>query len=678
VKSKSIGSLILLAILAPSCGGGKPAAPIVPPPPARWSSQYATPTTVNLTSVKFANANQGIVAGEAGTFIRTNDGGVTWTQEEYTPANRGGDILAMGVYGIAAVAVGADWSSGGSAAWISTDAIQWFNTEEAVYPPTRFPQPWVDVSVVPPISGPASNASYRLRPTGLVDFYQGGYSSTADSTANVGGGTTPWDSNQALGIQFFVPTGPGYVCGSNGGKGQIRRTIDTDAATWSTMTITSTVGALRRLFMFSTNSGFACGDAGALLLTSSGNSWDLIPGVPSVNLRGISFPMDTSTGWVVGENGAIYKLTFSSPNWTITQQGAGLTTEHLNDVSFVDSNTGYAVGTHGTVLKCTGGSTWTVISGPTAPPLPGFNAVDFSSDGMTGLAVGNGGLVQRTLDGGSTWLSFNTGVGGTNLTGVCIPRSGSGNVAYACGPGTVLTQTTLKGAASSSWTSQTIAAGNYSAILFPADDAKGVVVGSAGELLMTTNSGTTWAAPGTPPPTPTNYRAICSGGTKIFAAGDNGIVINSDYSSPAGATVWANSPTLPGGTPPQVLSIQAPMGTGHSLFAGAADGKVYRLDSAMTGPWDGSVAAIQGGTNPVASIAFSNDTSGLAVVQGASNGGVFYTLDGGATWTRSYLHVKIGNGPPPNQLREIRMIGPSVGWAVGDGGMILKTATGGQ
>jgi hypothetical protein len=139
--------------------------------------------------------------------------------------------------------------------------------------------------------------------------------------------------------------------------------------------------------------------------------------------------------------------------------------------------------------------------------------------------------------------------------------------------------------------------------------------------------------------------------------------------------VWLNSPTIAGA--PQINSIQAPMGT-FSLFAGAADGKVYRLDAAMAGPWDGAAAAVVSAANPVASIAFSGISSGMAVVQGAANGGVFYTLNGGATWTRSQLHVKIGNGPPASQLRMIRMLNANLGWAVGDGGMVLKTTTGGQ
>jgi photosystem II stability/assembly factor-like uncharacterized protein len=677
VKKESFVCLIVLAILAPSCGGGSGGgAPRQPPLVPRWESQFRKPTTSNLRAVRFDTAGaQGIVAGEAGTFIRTDDSGATWTQLEHAPAARTGDILAMSVQGTTAVAVGSEIGTGRSSAWTTLDATSWFMLDDAV---SRFAQPWVDVVVAFPAAQLAA-VTYRLRPNGMVDLYQGSFLFSLDSTKNyvppmTPVPDTPWGT--ANGMVFFGGSGYGLLCGENGGNAQIRRTAD-NGQIWDTLTINGgPFPPLRRFAMLSLLTGFVCGDGGTVLQTTNGGTWNLLnnkPGGLTTTFRGVTF-VDVNTGWAVGDGGTIYKFTYVAPNWTWTAQTSG-TTEDLYDVFFANASVGYTVGNRGTVLRTAdGGTSWQNKSQPAANPFPQINAVDFAPDGLTGLAVGPGGLVLRTLDGGKTWLNFNSSVGAVNLTGVTIPRSGSGNVAYICGTNSVLQQSDLKGLLTSAWTSQTIPTGSYSAILFPGDDLKGVVVGSAGELRHTIDGGTNWVTPTTAPPTGTNYRTLCVGGGRVFAAGDSGIVINSDYTGAPGADVWANSPTIAGA--PQVNSLQAPMGS-FSLFAGAADGKVYRLDAAMAGPWDGSVAAIQGAGNPVVGVAFTG-SSGMAVVQGAANGGVFYTQDGGGTWSRSYLHVKIGNGPPASQLRAIRMLDAVLGWAVGDGGMILKTTTGGR
>ena len=79
MKSKSIGSLILLAILAPSCGGGGKNPKVAPAPNIpRWTNQYRTPTTSNLRGVRFNDALNGIAVGETGTIILTDNAGASW------------------------------------------------------------------------------------------------------------------------------------------------------------------------------------------------------------------------------------------------------------------------------------------------------------------------------------------------------------------------------------------------------------------------------------------------------------------------------------------------------------------------------------------------------------------------------------------------------------------------
>jgi photosystem II stability/assembly factor-like uncharacterized protein len=626
--------------------------------------------------VVFADANTGIVAGEAGTFIRTNNGGATWEQLEYTPASRGGNVLAISTALSTALAVGSDAATGGTAAWTSLDATTWTIPDD---PTSRFGQPWVDVNVVVPNSTGTPNASYRLRNNGMLDLYQGGYLRSLDTTQTL---TTPLSSWTTSGVTFFGLSGYGVVCGTNGGNGEIRRTSDYGSH-WDVL-LASTAGfpPLNRIVMQAVNSGYVCGNQGAILRTTDGTTWAQIGNQPaaatSVNFHAITFPVNAATGWAVGDGGTIYKVSEIAGNWTWTLQAVTpSTTQNLYGVAFVDNNTGYVVGDKGTVLKTTnGGATWTNISQPPeAVAFPQINAVDFDPTGQIGLAVGNGGVVLRTLDGGNTWVNFNTGVGGANLTGVCIPRSGSGQVAYICGASsTILSQSALQGLATSSWTAATPPAGSFEAIFFPKGDKNGVCVG--GSTVLLTTDGATWSAPTTGPTGTFHALAGSPGGSTLYAAGDGG-VIYSTVDDPTTViqdigNVWTVIPH-PMTATPSLLSIQAPTGPNYTLIAAGNDGNVYRLSAGATPAWTSTTPLA--GTTPV-SLSFINDLQGWVVTQtGASTGGLLSTSSGGSVWTTSYVHVVISS---TNNLNAIVMTSSEVAYAVGDGGMIIKTTTDGQ
>src|SRR5262249_52363407 len=77
-------------------------------------------------------------------------------------------------------------------------------------------------------------------------------------------------------------------------------------------------------------------------------------------------------------------------------------------VAFADAAVGGAVGAGGAVLKTTdGGATWTPQPSGTAAPLFGVAAA--SADAA--WAVGAGGTVLHTVDGGATWRAQRSGTG---------------------------------------------------------------------------------------------------------------------------------------------------------------------------------------------------------------------------------------------------------------------------
>ena len=109
-------------------------------------------------------------------------------------------------------------------------------------------------------------------------------------------------------------------------------------------------------------------------------------------------------------------------------------------ICFTDKNQGYAVGGGGTIEKTEdGGINWTDISDTT---LQGTLRSVFFVDANTGYAVGVGGTILKTEDAGSTWVALASGTS------------------------------------------------NHLAAAFFTDSKTGYVVGDQGTILKTTNGGT--------------------------------------------------------------------------------------------------------------------------------------------------------------------------------------------
>ena len=74
------------------------------------------------------------------------------------------------------------------------------------------------------------------------------------------------------------------------------------------------------------------------------------------------------------------------------------TNSRLNSVHFTDINTGYAVGEGGTVLKTVnGGASWIILSYQTTSNF--LQSVYFTDDNF-GYAVGEAGIILKTINGG--------------------------------------------------------------------------------------------------------------------------------------------------------------------------------------------------------------------------------------------------------------------------------------
>lgn len=673
---KWTGSLgfAVVAALSGACGGGGGGGGGVVLRPATvlagtglfWVNQQRVPTSSHLRVVRFANAVQGLLAGEATTFLRADDGGSVWTQQEHTPRDRGGDVAGLDFDGTRVRAVGRDASGGKN--WDSQDTLTW-TTANAAGSGADF----VAVDVERGTVAPNYAVSFRLRTNGdvqVTDAPENPVPITVTTPSGIGG---PATCIEVVGAGLAT----WYVGGSNAAAtgGEIRRTNNA-ASSWGTETLPGGSGIIRDLFFSDEDEGVACGDGSTVIrrTTAGGSVWTDVSGdLPGgLVLRGIFFP-NSQVGWVVGDAGVIYKTTNGGTNWVL--QAAG-TVEDLYDVWFLNTGTGYAVGDNGTVLRCSNGNTWTLI---TDGDLVTFNAVDFTPDGVRGIAVGNdlGGRpsVYRTLDGGLHWALFNAGLpaGTADYYGASIPRAGSGGVAYICGSGGTIYRNTAIGGNGTWEAMNSFVATTLRAILFPDGNENGVCVGD-GNTIVYTDTGTTsldWTTVlvANKPAAAPDYKALSFArdgtGIRLYAAGTAGIVARAT-SFPAPA-VWNQTgiPVVAGGaTTIQALSSVIDPATGPDvLFAAGSNASLYRL--AVGGAWATAPPASAGAA--ANGLAFTDLNNGWWV-----SDAIYTTTNGGTTWTLSPDHTK-------STLRAVWVDAAGlVSYAAGDNGTILKSTSGGK
>lgn len=158
------------------------------------------------------------------------------------------------------------------------------------------------------------------------------------------------------------------------------------------------------------NHGWAVGSNGTILATSDGGlTWKQQVSGTANYLLGVCF-VNPQKGWVVGEFGTILHTGDGGSHWQV--QKSGEAEALLEGVKFLDEKRGFVVGEFGTIIGTTdGGDNWKYISKQETEILdieamgnlrPTLYNMDFLDD-KTGVAVGVGGCILRTRDGGKTW-----------------------------------------------------------------------------------------------------------------------------------------------------------------------------------------------------------------------------------------------------------------------------------
>lgn len=297
-------------------------------------------------------------------------------------------------------------------------------------------------------------------------------------------------------------------------------------------------------------------------------------------------------------------------------QQSSPTTDPLGGIYFIDENTGFAVESwYGKILKTTnGGENWSINSSF----VFGLHKLCFINKD-TGTIVGANGTILFTTNGGINWIVQYSGTN-ANLNKIRFIKTNTGYTptGFIVGVNGIILKTNNYGF---TWCSQNSTTNHYLYGVYFTDLSTGYVVGQVGyqsgqsTILKTTNGGCIWT--NISPVISKTLTGVC------FINPNTGVVVGGSGYYNDGIVLR----TTNGGSNWQTVF------TTPSAFH-----NLDYLDNVMT--------------------AVGND------------GLILRSTDSGSSWITQET-------PTTTLLKDVSFINENTGWAVGHGGVILKTTSGG-
>ena len=523
---------------------------------------------------------------------------------------------------------------------------------------------------------------------------------TTDGGANWKTQQSLFNSHSVLkSVQFFNDS----VAWAVGDSGMVLFSSD-GGANWSRRSVTASVINMNKIQFVTNQIGYIAGEVGVMLKTTTGgSSWDLKSLYPYRDINSMSFVSPTR-GWAVGDSGMLLRTVNGGNTWDPLY----LSTRQFRDVHFFDDSLGWIASTAGSLFSTLNGDapnpTWVRPNIGTTSTL---NAVSFI-DQFHGVTVGENGNwnIATSIDGGDTWdpvlpkpdtvnmnsVSLQSAFGGwvvgdkgriykisspifptltftpqsfgtiTDLTDIHVIDSLN---AVAVG-GLRTTMKTSDGGATWTTIRPNVLLNSIDLIgLDFADNARGCAVGSSQNIILTTDAGNSWSRVYSPI-TKNSLRAIkFLDSVNVIAAGDSGVTV----SSTNGGSSW------------QVVTSGKKQYTIRSLYAVSSTKLWASGDSAGFGRIFRSADSGATWTNvPVQpaltlnNIFFSTPAVGWAVGDGDI---IMRTLDSGATWLTRPKPFPARSMYRQINLNDIYFLNDNVGWIAADNGIMLKTTNAG-
>jgi photosystem II stability/assembly factor-like uncharacterized protein len=529
-------------------------------PNIKWL--HPSPQGNTLRCVKMWDANNWYIGGEYGMFMKTSDGGTTWTTTNlagypnslYPNTMTNNHVYALWFFdknnGFAAGGSGygiCKTSNGGTTfdtlrltnSISSVNSLSFVNnnlgfltgsTVNGVKQTTDGGLTW---TLMPNFSG--TSTQNKICTVDSLHIITGGTSGNVNISADGGSSwsTVNIGSNQTIYDAQFINKDTGYVCGSSG---LFRYTFD-GGYSWQGSNPTNSAFLKMKVY---NNEIYLVGNIDTLYKsTNNGTSWSKIiftSPLQYVWLKGYIYGIDKFGSTIVlsGQYGSIYKSTDNGITWTFLNKNISYASfiysiyvENANgkiiaqgdDIGYPDE----------IIISKNGGKDWvqsSFIANTTIHKMKMF-------DNLNGYFIGNNGFFGKTTNGavtvdtGSVWIGSQMELNGMEFRNPSYGWVVGGIPSQAAG--TFIAKTTNGG---STWINQT-PAGALNGLMSVSfvDDNIGWTGGYTGYCLNTTNGGTNWVQQTLPVPVGAsilNIKAIdkstCYASTEknLYRTGDGG------------------------------------------------------------------------------------------------------------------------------------------------------------
>ena len=464
----------------------------------RW--QHPFPQGNMLMSIAAAPDGSFIVTGRAGTVLRSEDDGATWSHTMFG--------LTDNVISSSVTHADGFWC-------VADNGILLHSSDGGRY--------WDDVHS---ITAQGLNGVARAGAETVIACGDGG-----TIIRSTDGGKN-WEQvfsgvSGILNDIAFVSDRKGFIVGEAG------TLLETDdgGATWTSMRITPPQDLFAIAFA-DASSGWICGTKGSIYHTVNGGfRWDRQQSGSSRHLNDI-LPISTSEAWAVGDGGTMLHTTNSGAEWRALPV---LLPESVIEGVAWNGSVLLAAGEFGHLLRSTdGGAQWTVINGTTRKSA---NWTSFAT-AHDGWCFGQDGMILHTTDGGAHWQEETALLGNSLYGGKAV----SADAAWTVGEFGVILHTADGGV---TWTQQENAFTNILLAVDFATPEVGWAVGELGMILKTTNGGATW---GRQESGTQNYlfgvqavseqHAVITGDAGLVLASFNGGATWKRQQTPTGATLY--------------------------------------------------------------------------------------------------------------------------------------------
>lgn len=461
----------------------------------------------------------------------------------------------------------------------------------------------------------------------------------------------------------------------SGGLGYLYRSID-GGISWSrTETIRSS--NLNAVHFYNDQTGFAAGEDGRLLKTTNkGNNWQIIPTGLNADFKTVHFS-NASTGYGLTSSGQFNKTINGGTLWTSSNAPAG-----TQAIYFSSSSAGYAGGAtlHKTI---NGGSAWIPV---TTTNLPSVTITEiYFSDADNGKLLLANGSIYTAINASTTTATWQLAY--SNAANPVKSFSFiSGTTGYALNQSGEVLKTTNGG---TSWIKQSNAPASGITDISFATASEGYLSGQDGKLYGTVNGGASWTeVSNSLLSLPLN--AVALSGATAYATGDAGLALKSTN----GGASWQQLKTA---TSKALLSVSTTNGTSVAiggkaglvlkstnggvsfapLTAGTSD-LLHAANNGTTSYFSGEDYTIANENGQLVTVPEApDDLNGINFKPGSQNGlavgekgKIARTTNGGAFWNKT-AEIE------PQVLYATHQVTGQVGYAVGKEGTILKTSNGG-